>query len=77
MYLQQHMTNRKNKGKVLSDQQKQQQKMGSYMTIVFTFMFYSFPSGLNIYWLSSTLLGILQMEITQRKMSQCKLGKIS
>ena len=27
------------------------------MTIVFTVMFYNFPSGFNIYWLSSTLLG--------------------
>ncbi len=44
----------------MTDQQKQQKMMGSIMTIVFTVMFYHFPSGLNIYWLSSMALGILQ-----------------
>ena len=44
----------------LTEQQKQQQKMGSIMTFVFTFMFYKFPSGLNIYWLSSMTLQIVQ-----------------
>jgi YidC/Oxa1 family membrane protein insertase len=46
--------------KTMSDQQKQQRFMGNIMTIVFTVLFYNFPSGLNIYWLSSMLLGILQ-----------------
>lgn len=44
----------------MTDQQKQQRSMGNIMTIVFTVLFYHFPSGLNIYWISSTLLGILQ-----------------
>jgi len=44
----------------MTDQQKQQRFMGNIMTIVFTVLFYNFPSGLNIYWLSSMLLGILQ-----------------
>jgi YidC/Oxa1 family membrane protein insertase len=30
------------------------------MTIVFTFMFYNMPSGLNIYWIFSTIFGMLQ-----------------
>lgn len=52
----------------LTDQQKQQQKMGSIMTLVFTFMFYKFPSGLNIYWLSSMILQIFQqMYMSSRK----------
>ncbi len=46
--------------KTMTDQQKQQRFMGNIMTIVFTVLFYNFPSGLNIYWLSSMLLGILQ-----------------
>jgi YidC/Oxa1 family membrane protein insertase len=46
--------------KLLTDTQKQQKMMGNVMTLVFTLMFYHFPSGLNIYWLSSTLLGIGQ-----------------
>ncbi len=61
MYFQQRMsaTAPKDPSK-MTDQQKQQRFMGNIMTIVFTVMFYNFPSGLNIYWLSSMLLGILQ-----------------
>lgn len=44
----------------MTDQQRQQKAMGTMMAILFTVMFYNFPSGLNIYWLSSMLLGILQ-----------------
>lgn len=46
--------------KDMTDQQRQQRTMGTMMTFLFTFMFYNFPSGLNIYWLSSMLLGMLQ-----------------
>lgn len=44
----------------MTDQQRQQRAMGTIMTVVFAVMFYNFPSGLNIYWLSSMLLGMLQ-----------------
>lgn len=44
----------------LTDQQQQQQKMGIAMTVLFTILFYKCPSGLNIYWLSSMGLQILQ-----------------
>ncbi len=43
-----------------TEQQRQQRVMGNMMTVVFSIMFYNFPSGLNIYWLSSMILGILQ-----------------
>jgi YidC/Oxa1 family membrane protein insertase len=52
---------------LLTDQQKQQRMMGNIMTIVFTVMFYHFPSGLNLYWLSSMALGILQQWMMTRK----------
>jgi len=42
------------------------------MTIGFTFLFYKFPSGLNIYWLSSMLLQILQQLYTSKKMKKNK-----
>lgn len=45
---------------LMTDQQRQQRAMGNVMTVVFAVMFYHFPSGLNIYWLSSMLLGMLQ-----------------
>ena len=38
--------------------------------IVFTIMFYNFPSGLNIYWLSSMLLGILQQKFTTGRLKK-------
>jgi YidC/Oxa1 family membrane protein insertase len=53
--------------KLLTDQQRQQKMMGNIMTVVFTVMFYNFPSGLNIYWLSSMALGILQQWWMTRK----------
>lgn len=56
----------------MTDQQKQQKMMGNIMTIVFTVMFYNFPSGLNLYWLSSTLLGILQQWWMMRKLNAAR-----
>ena len=61
MYFQQRMSGAAPKDpSKMTDQQKQQRFMGNIMTVVFTVLFYNFPSGLNIYWLSSMLLGILQ-----------------
>ena len=64
----------------MTDQQRQQKAMGSIMTLVMTLMFYNFPSGLNIYWLSSMLLGMLQQWYTSKTLGQLlplkpKLGK--
>src|SRR5262249_36567657 len=38
-------------------QQQQQRQMMLMMSLVFVVMFYSFPSGLVLYWLVSNLLG--------------------
>jgi YidC/Oxa1 family membrane protein insertase len=54
----------------MTDQQRQQKAMGTMMTVMFTVMFYHFPSGLNIYWLSSMLLGMLQQWWTSKRMAQ-------
>ncbi len=61
MYLQQKITSKlpKDKSK-LTDQQKQQKTMALLLPAILTFVFYKFPSGLNIYWISSSALGILQ-----------------
>ena len=68
MFFQQKMAAAQNKKKgPLTEQQKQQQKMGMIMTIVFAFLFYKFPSGLNIYWLSSMALQILQQWYMSKK----------
>ncbi|HOU21423.1 MAG TPA: YidC/Oxa1 family membrane protein insertase, partial [Kiritimatiellia bacterium] len=52
MWLQQKMT-------PTSD--PQQQKMMMMMPILFTFMFYSFPSGLSLYWSVNQVLMIFQL----------------
>jgi len=71
MYWQQKMTSKVPKDtKNLSESQKQQKMMGNIMSIVFTVMFYGFPSGLNIYFLSSTLLGILQQWYLTKKLKE-------
>ncbi len=72
MYMQQKLTQKLTKpttpvapktdkhGKVIPDQMAQQQKITSFMMIFFGFLFYNFPSGLNLYILSSNLLGMLE-----------------
>jgi YidC/Oxa1 family membrane protein insertase len=57
----------------MTDQQRQQKAMGTMMTVMFTVMFYHFPSGLNIYWLSSMLLGMLQQWWTSKRMAGAPL----
>lgn len=70
MYLQQKYSSAAPKDKtLLTDQQKQQKFMGNLMVVVFTVMFYHFPSGLNIYWLSSMALGIVQQKYMMRKIN--------
>ncbi len=53
---------------LMTDQQRQQRVMGNMMTVVFALMFYNFPSGLNIYWLSSMLLGMFQQWYMMKRM---------
>ena len=53
-----------------TDQQRQQRLMGNIMAVVFAVMFYNFPSGLNIYWLSSMLLGMLQQYLMTKRLNK-------
>jgi YidC/Oxa1 family membrane protein insertase len=73
MYLQQKFTAKlpKDKSK-LTDAQKQQKTMGVMMAVLFTVMFYNFPSGLNIYFMLSTLLGVCQQWWVTRNMQAGK-----
>ncbi|CAX08913.1 membrane protein insertase YidC [Chlamydia trachomatis] len=65
MFAQQKISAVKRSGPA-SDQQRQQEAMGTMMALLFTFMFYNFPSGLNIYWFSSMLLGVVQQWVTNK-----------
>ena len=73
MFYQQKMSSAAPKNvNAMTDQQRQQKFMGNIMVIVFTVLFYHFPSGLNIYWLSSMLLGILQQWWVGQQMKKQK-----
>lgn len=76
MFLQQKISSPLPKSGPLTDQQKQQKMMGNIMVVVFTVMFYHFPSGLNIYWLSSTGLGIVQQWMTSKRLKPLKVPSI-
>jgi YidC/Oxa1 family membrane protein insertase len=70
MYMQQRFTSKLPKDpSKLSDSQKQQKMMGNMMAVIFTVMFYNFPSGLNIYFMLSTLLGVAQQAWMMKKMN--------
>lgn len=68
MFFQQRMSTPKIDPSQMTDQQRQQRAMATLMPVIFTFMFYNFPSGLNIYWLSSMLLAMLQQWWMQSRM---------
>jgi len=68
MFFQQRMSAPKVDPAQMTDQQRQQRAMGTLMPVIFTLMFYNFPSGLNIYWLSSMLLAMLQQWWMQTRM---------
>lgn len=51
----------------MTDAERQQRAMSTIMPVMMTVIFYNFASGLSIYWLSSTLLGIVQQWITNRQ----------
>lgn len=77
MFLQQKISSTMPKDKtLLTDQQKQQRFMGYLMVVVFTVMFYKLPSGLNIYWLSSMLLGVVQQLVTNKFLDRKGDGQI-
>ncbi len=76
MFFQQKFSSPLPKDKALwTDQQKQQKFMGNIMVIVFTVMFYHFPSGLNLYWLFSMVLGILQQWFMTKRRAQAAVQK--
>ncbi|MEG0037183.1 MAG: membrane protein insertase YidC [Victivallaceae bacterium] len=83
MFMQQKISAGKRAETNPTEQQRQQQVMGTMMTVLFTVMFYKFPSGLNLYWLSSMLLGVLQQWLTNKILdkkhlkNEIILGKIS
>ncbi len=71
MFVQQRMSAKwPDDPKQVTDAQRQQRMMGNVMSLVFAFMFYNFPSGLNIYFMLSTLLGIWQQNWMTKTMQK-------
>ena len=67
-FFQMWFNSRKNKALDADPEAKKQARITSItMTTVFTVLFYNFPSGLNLYWIFSTILGILQQQIISKK----------
>ena len=69
MYFNQRMMMKRKmkKGEEMDEKAKQMQAMGKFMPIIFTVIFYNFPSGLNIYWMASMLLGMVQQWYMMKK----------
>ncbi|MBM3192139.1 MAG: membrane protein insertase YidC, partial [Chlamydiae bacterium] len=74
MFLQQRYMTPKNQP--VTPETNTNKKMGNFMTAIFTLLFYTCPSGLNIYWISSTLLGILQQWFTASKLQKAPVKKL-
>ncbi|MFH1938992.1 MAG: YidC/Oxa1 family membrane protein insertase [bacterium] len=69
MYIQQKMTSTDGtKGKDGGSAQQTQKMMTIMMPLMIGFMSFTLPSGLTLYWLTSTLLGIGQQYLINNKM---------
>jgi YidC/Oxa1 family membrane protein insertase len=76
MYVQAKMTQKTPKDpSQMTDAEKQQKMMGTMMSVVFAVMFYNFPSGLNIYFMISTLLGVFQQKLMAKRTLELKRVK--
>ncbi|MCH8829999.1 MAG: membrane protein insertase YidC [Planctomycetes bacterium] len=51
----------------VDDQQKMQQKMMTWMSLIFVFLFYTVPSGLCVYFIASSLWGIGERKLLDVK----------
>ncbi|MCP5509687.1 MAG: membrane protein insertase YidC [Chlamydiales bacterium] len=79
MFLNQKMMMKRKmkQGEELDEKGKQAKTMGQMMAIVFTVIFYNFPSGLNIYWLSSMVFGMVQQWWMMKKQQPLPTAEFS
>ena len=54
------------------DQMRQQQIMSYMMSIMMPLMFYYMPSGLNLYWMATNVVGILESLIIRKQLDEEK-----
>ncbi|PCI78657.1 hypothetical protein COB21_00305 [Candidatus Aerophobetes bacterium] len=75
MFLQTKQSSKGNDTSNMSDMQKQQQKMNFIMPVLMLVIFYKMPSGLNIYFISSSVLQMVQHSITLKSIQKRALKK--
>lgn len=54
-------------------QAQAQQKMMSFMPIIFAFILYHMPSGLTVYWTTSTIFSIIESLLIRRSIKKIKI----
>jgi YidC/Oxa1 family membrane protein insertase len=57
------------------EQQRQQQKVMGFMMVIFGFLFYTVPSGLVLYFVTSSLLGILEQRWVRHQLEKEERAK--
>jgi YidC/Oxa1 family membrane protein insertase len=72
MLAQSKIMNKTKDPSTMSDQERQMQGMGNIMAFGFAIFLYKAPSGLCIYWIFSTVLGILQQKWVNYRYTQKK-----
>ena len=66
MFFQQYIST-KNSQSASKEQMQQQKIMLIFFPIFFGFLFYNFPSGLVLYWLTNTVLMVVEHSIIRKK----------
>ena len=61
------------KAPAADSQAQAQQKMMSFMPIMFVFILYNMPSGLTVYWTTSTIFSITESLIIRRSLKKVKI----
>ena len=52
--------------KATDEQSRQQQKFMAFLPLMFVVLFYNFPSGLCLYWFTSTMMGMGEQYFIRR-----------
>lgn len=61
------------KAPAADSQAQAQQKMMSFMPIMFAFILYHMPSGLTVYWTTSTIFSIIESLVIRRSIKKIKI----
>ena len=74
MFFQQKLSQVKTAGQ--SEQQKQQQSMMLMMPLIFGVIFYNLPSGLVLYWLTNTVLMMLNQQFIIKRITADSIAEV-